>query len=427
MADRARDGRGAPEGRPALARAAAAAAEADTEIGTPYRTDRRARMAGAFIDAPGLDGASGWARLRLAIASPGAKRWYPGAGISLLFAVGFVIVPILVQVPSPESILWSIAILIYSTMFIFAFPVSIALPRRWRLAPPVVLLLSSLAFLPALHSDITGLWVYVAVSAALCLSGGRAMIAVLAIAVLAALLNWFGGILWPTTTPVWAMPLVIGSVGTLMAAFSRNLQTMQQLRATQRELATVAVEEERGRVARDMHDILGHSLSAIALKADLAAKLADRDPAAAAHEIREVQTLARATLGDMRAVVSGYRQVRIASELASLRTLLPAAGITAHLPTTTDDVPERNRELFGWALREAVTNVIRHAGATNCWVTLGPNRIAVEDDGVGPAPQSSAGPAGTGLHGLAERAADAGGALAIGRSRHGGFLVEVTA
>jgi len=383
---------------------------------------------GGFLDAPPLDGVTGWTRLRLTLGATGARRWYPGALISQLFIVGFILVPILTELPAPGSWFWGLGVIAYGALFTISFPLAMALPESWRWAPPAGLLLLSLPYLVVLGPGVSGLWTYVAVSAALCLGGGgRAVIAVIAVAVAALVINLIDGALEPGSTPPWTLPLIILSVGTLMAAFTRNLRTLAQLRRTQEDLAIVAVEEERGRVARDMHDILGHSLSAIALKADLAAKLADRDPAAAAAEIHEVQTLARAALGDMRAVVSGYRQVRIASELASLRTLLPAAGITAHLPTATDDVPERNRELFGWALREAVTNVIRHAGATNCWVTLTPSRIAVEDDGVGPAPRRADEPEGTGLHGLAERAADAGGALTLGRSRHGGFLLEVTA
>lgn len=383
---------------------------------------------GGFLDAPSLDGVTGWPRLRLTLGAPGAKRWYPGALISQLFIVGFILVPLLTQLPAPASWFWGLGVIVYGALFTVSFPIAMALPDRWRWVPPAGLLLLSLPFLLVLGPDLSGLWTYVAVSAAMCFGGDRrAVFSVFGLSAVAFVINLIDGALQPSNTPPWTMPLIILSIGTLMAAFTRNLQTLSQLRRTQKELATVAVEEERNRVARDMHDILGHSLSAIALKADLAAKLSERDPAAASAEIHEVQTLARATLSDMRAVVSGYRQVRIASELASLRTLLPAAGITAHLPTTTDEVPERNRELFGWALREAATNVIRHAGAENCWVTLAPGRITVEDDGIGPAARSPEAAGGTGLHGLAERASDAGGALTIGRSRRGGFLLEVTA
>lgn len=405
--------------------------DATASAGRPARRGFPLRLGigqGGFLDAPSLDGATGWPRLRLTLGAPGAKRWYPGALISQLFIIGFILVPLLTQLPAPASWLWGLGVLVYGALFTVSFPAAMALPSPWRWVPPAVLLLLSLPFLLVLGPDLSGLWTYVAVSAAMCFGGDRrALLAVVGLAAAAFVLNLVDGALQPSSTPPWTMPLVILSIGTLMAAFTRNLQTLAELRRTQKELATVAVEEERNRVARDMHDILGHSLSAIALKADLAATLSERDPDAASAEIREVQTLARATLSDMRAVVSGYRQVRIASELASLRTLLPAAGITAHLPTTTDEVPERNRELFGWALREAATNVIRHAGAAHCWVVLAPGRITVEDDGVGPGAHSPADPGGTGLHGLAERAADAGGALRIGRSRHGGFLLEVTA
>ncbi|WP_295012655.1 sensor histidine kinase [uncultured Microbacterium sp.] len=425
MTSDTRDGRGAPVTPERPVRRASLLWE---PAPGPFRRRFPIRE-GGFLDAPSLDGVTGLARVRLTLGAPGARRWYPGALISLLFLVGFVLVPVLVQAPAPVALLWATGLVVFGAVFTVAFPIAMALPARWRWTPPVALLLLSLPFVVVLGADLTGLWTYVAVSAAVCLGGtAPAGIAVVATAALALVVDVVDDALSPSSTPPWTMPLVILSVGILMAAFTRNLQTLATLRRTQRELADVAVEEERNRVARDMHDILGHSLSAIALKADLAARLAERDPKAASAEIHDVQELARATLSDMRAVVSGYRQVRIASELASLRGLLPAAGITAHLPTTTDEVPEDRRELFGWALREATTNVIRHAGATACWVSLTPERITIEDDGRGPAPRDTTDDRiGTGLHGLAERAADAGGSLRIGRSPHGGFLLEVTA
>ncbi|MDQ4215228.1 sensor histidine kinase [Microbacterium sp. ASV81] len=385
--------------------------------------------ASGFMEPPAGAPAGGWGRFRAGFLAPGSRFWYPGAVISLLFEFGFVVIPLLVQAPTAAAWAWSGAVLVFGLMFIASVPVAIWIRSGWEWLPPTVLLVASVPFIVSLGSGMTGLWVYVAVAAAVCLGGTTAsMLAIVALAILAFVVNAVLMAGEPAAASAgvgaWAIPLIIVSVGTLMASFARNLRTMQQLRRAQTALAEVAVEEERNRVARDMHDILGHSLSAIALKAELAATLSERDPRAAAREIREVQDLARATLGDMRAVVSGHRQVRIASELASLRTLLSAAGIAAHLPTTTDDVPERNRELFGWTLREAGTNVIRHSRATECWVALTPGRIVIEDDGSGPQP---GGETGTGLRGLAERAADAGGALRIARSAHGGFLLEVSA
>lgn len=374
-------------------------------------------------DAGGSTLIRGMTWLRDALLAPGARRWYSGASISIAITVLFFLLPMIQGEPVHTAVLWTILLVVFLVLFLASAPLAMALPARWRWAPATVLLVLSTVFALEFDSGFTGLWAYVAVAYAISLMRPRISLLIVIGLSLAA----FGIALWHPLgdLPAWAMPLIILSTGVLMIAFARNIATVRLLHATRNELAAVAVEEERNRVGRDMHDILGHSLSAIAVKADLAAALSERDPQAAAREIREVQTLARSTLGDMRAVVSGYRQVRVASELASLRTLLPASGLTAHLPSTTDEVPEQNRELFGWVLREAATNVIRHAQARQCWVTLAPHRITVEDDGVGPA--EDADDPGTGLRGLAERVRDAGGSLRIGRSRRGGFLLEVTA
>ncbi|MFC4139754.1 MULTISPECIES: sensor histidine kinase [unclassified Microbacterium] len=382
----------------------------------PSPSDDRVTRGGSAL-------ARGLTWLRDALLARGARRWYSGASISVGITILFFLLPLVQGEPPHTVVLWTVALAVFVVLFLASAPIAMALPARWRWVPATVLLLLSTVFALELDSGFTGLWAYVAVSYAISLMQPRTSLLIVIGLALAA----FGLAVWQPLgdLPAWAMPLIILSTGVLMVAFARNIATLRLLHATRNELAAVAVEEERNRVGRDMHDILGHSLSAIAVKADLAAALSERDPQAAAREIREVQTLARSTLGDMRAVVSGYRQVRVASELASLRTLLPAAGLIPHLPTTTDEVPEQNRELFGWVLREAATNVIRHAQARQCWVTLSPHRITVEDDGIGPA--EDAGDEGNGLRGLVERVQDAGGAVRIGRSRRGGFLLEVRA
>ena len=144
--------------------------------------------------------------------------------------------------------------------------------------------------------------------------------------------------------------------------------------------------------------------------------------ARAAAEITAVQDLARGALADIRATVAGYRGVNVLAELAVARYALESAGIDAELPGTADLVPSRHRELFGWILREGVTNVLRHSGAAHCRVGLTASTVVVEDDGVGPV---SGAAFGTGLAGIRERVGTAGGTLSIGISDMGGFRLRV--
>nr|WP_244954156.1 histidine kinase [Spelaeicoccus albus] len=189
-------------------------------------------------------------------------------------------------------------------------------------------------------------------------------------------------------------------------------------------MAALAVEEERGRVARDIHDILGHSLTVITVKAELAGRLVERDAIRAKAEINDVEQLSRAALTDVRATVAGYRDVNVVSELANARAVLEAAGITADLPTTTDTLPAEYRELAGWIIREGVTNVVRHSGATLCRVRMSPDMIEVADDGTGPQ-SGSAHCHANGLDGLRERVEAAGALLRIGTSDLGGFSLQI--
>jgi two-component system sensor histidine kinase DesK len=206
------------------------------------------------------------------------------------------------------------------------------------------------------------------------------------------------------------------------------LQRSHQLTIARGDLARLAVQEERNRFARDLHDILGHSLTVVTMKAELAGRLVRADPEAAEREIADVERLTREALADMRAAVAGYRGVTLAGELATARRALRAAGIDADLPTAVDEVPGDRRALFGWAVREGVTNVVRHSGASHCTVTVSADAVEVVDDGHGRRdddPSSSADlPAGHGLVGLGERARALGGRVLV-RSTAEGFHLRV--
>ena len=203
----------------------------------------------------------------------------------------------------------------------------------------------------------------------------------------------------------------------------RAIQRSMELNATRKDMAELAVQEERNRFARDLHDILGHSLTVITVKAELAGKLIEANPGRAAAEVADVESLARAALADVRAAVAGYRELSLAGELVSARAALQAAGIKPDLPTAMDEVPEENRELFAWVVREGVTNVVRHSGAKRCTIRINATQIEVLDDGKGPTPGGGA--SGHGLVGLRERADQAGASLQVGQAPGGGFRLAV--
>jgi two-component system sensor histidine kinase DesK len=203
----------------------------------------------------------------------------------------------------------------------------------------------------------------------------------------------------------------------LRAVMTRNIDLI----VAHQENARLAVDNERSRFARDLHDILGHSLTVITVKAELAQKLFDVDLERARAEIADLERLSRDALTDVRRAVEGYRDITLPGELVRARAALTAAEIEPALPNSTDEVPSELRELFAWTIREGVTNVIRHSGATRCEVRLTPDCAEVLDDGTAePAPDGH----GSGLAGLRERAADVG-ATVVTRQLDPGFSLSV--
>src|SRR5690625_42575 len=207
----------------------------------------------------------------------------------------------------------------------------------------------------------------------------------------------------------------------------------------QRQASHRAMEEERqlmaerDRVARDVHDVLGHSLTVITVKAELAERLIDADPEAAKAELAQIRSMTRESLAEIRATVAGLRVARLGDELEHAGAALRDAGIEAEVPDEVDVVDPRHRLVLGWVLREAVTNVVRHSRASRCTVQLGSASLVVIDDGVGPghAATSPSGGlswgrrSGTGLTGVAERVRGAGGTLSITAADGGGTRLEV--
>jgi two-component system, NarL family, sensor histidine kinase DesK len=199
-------------------------------------------------------------------------------------------------------------------------------------------------------------------------------------------------------------------IGAFIAAFYRQIRAKIELNRARAELARLAVSEERLRIARDLHDLLGQRLSAVSLKAELAARLVARDPDAAVAEMTSVAEVARAALEDVRRTVSGYRSVSLAGEVETARALLTAADVRLVTDLPADPLPEPIEECAAWVVREATTNVVRHAAARTCRIAARSQAVEVRNDGRTPVDVV----AGSGLSGLAERVAAAGGTLWTG-------------
>jgi two-component system sensor histidine kinase DesK len=229
----------------------------------------------------------------------------------------------------------------------------------------------------------------------------------------------------PSTVALNGMQTAIAGFG--MLSFFHIIGLNVQLGQAHEELARMAVADERLRFARDLHDLLGHSLSVIVLKSELAGGLLPSDPARAATEVREIEQVARRSLAEVREAVGGYRRVALAAELAGARAALDAAGVRATVEDPPRDLPAPVQEALGWAVREGTTNVLRHSGAATCRVGFerdgGRVAVVIADDGGGVPGGNGAG--GNGLAGLAERVAGSGGRLQAGPRPEGGFQLRV--
>ncbi|SNS62605.1 histidine kinase [Actinomadura mexicana] len=226
-----------------------------------------------------------------------------------------------------------------------------------------------------------------------------------------------------------ALTVLYEVTGVPLGAFSGYVtvwlfHVVQELREARAELARSAVGEERLRFARDLHDVLGHSLQAVALRAEVAERFVERDDGRVRKELTEIQTMARDAVRDVREVVRGYRATSLRTELDGMSAVLRAAGIRCERPEVSPELPAHVHEPLGWVAREAATNLLRHSSATWCEITLraGRDRVRLEivNDG---AARRAAGDAGSGLAGLAERITAAGGVFHAGPAGDGTFRV----
>jgi two-component system, NarL family, sensor histidine kinase DesK len=218
-----------------------------------------------------------------------------------------------------------------------------------------------------------------------------------------------------------AFPIMIGAGNTFFA--ERNRMN-HKLRKANEEIEHLAKVAERERIARDLHDVLGHTLSVITLKSELAGKLIERDPPRAQKEIREVEEISRQALSDVRDAIRGYRAKGLMAELAQAKCTLETAGVSVQCDAaTTMKLPAMQESVLSLAVREGVTNVVRHAQARTCRLHLeqqdGSCRLEIQDDGRGFATVE-----GNGLRGMRERVEMLGGTLE--RMNRSGTMLVIT-
>ena len=228
----------------------------------------------------------------------------------------------------------------------------------------------------------------------------------------------------------YAVPAFFLLVGTVSNTWIARQKWMNsKLALAQEEIEKLAAVAERERIARDLHDVLGHTLSVIVLKAELAGRLMDRDPKRAAAEIADVESTARTALAEVREAIGGYRAKGLAAELATAKRTLDAAGVTltyeADAQTAAKALDATEETVLSLAVREAVTNIVRHAEATECRMRLattedGFHALLVEDNG-----RHAILREGNGLRGMRERVQALGGRFSLKSETGTSLLVEL--
>ncbi|UFS59309.1 sensor histidine kinase [Subtercola endophyticus] len=360
-------------------------------------------------------------------ARAGGRRWYLGSTVGLIWLAFPISVLWTNGLPLALEIVGQVLLVAWAAIYVLLPPRLWGAPLSRKILYTGAYFVTTLVFLPFMGVGVTSLWVFVAITFAM--SAPPTRIVALVVGVIAV----FSFVLISSATgdpsnAFW-LPLITFSIAMMMSAFARQLELVRRLRDAQAETARLAVEQERSRVARDLHDILGHSLTVITVKAELAGRLLPEHPERAGVEVDDIERLARGALADVRSTVTGYRGVNLAAELSGARIALNSAGIQADLPNTVDAVPTDTSQVFAWVVREGVTNVIRHSGAARCTIVLEPHCVEIVDDGRGTGCDPAAEPLsrGNGLAGLRERVAAVGGSLSAGPGAGGGFVLRVTA
>ena len=378
---------------------------------------------------PGIGRPSGTPSSDEGIASSGVTfqlwRLYQHAWLVCLF---FPFVS-LVREPSPwwRLVLGLCALLFFATSYtwlMWPHPASQGARGRIRSRFSFLLFvaLSMLVFVFSLVDGPAWLWLFIGVSAIagllLPMRSAFAAVVLFTLLPLFMTIGMKGGIAGVDWWWLIALMLLVRGLGLDMIGVARMGSAIRELHAARRELARLAVIEERERLSRDLHDLLGQTLSMITLKSELARQLVTEEPGRCRQELSEIERVARQTLREVREAVAGYRQPNLSSELEGARQLLSAAGIDVEIDPIQEVLPPAVDASLAWTVREGVTNIIRHSRARHCRIHLthenGMMRAEVLSDGVRREPAESTARPGLGLAGLRERVCTLGGDLEAG-------------
>jgi two-component system sensor histidine kinase DesK len=306
-------------------------------------------------------------------------------------------------------------------VFLLLYARTLLTQRRlaWRAALGMIAL--GLAMLAVGYPSAVSYYVFGCVMLRMRGSLWQYLLRLLAINTVFVLVAWRLGYPWE----VWAwMPVMTLIIGVIVHVERIANETDAALKLSHDEVRRLAATAERERIGRDLHDLLGHTLSLITLKLELARKLAERDPARSQRELEEAERVARHALAEVRSAVTGIRSADLAAELASARLLLESAHVHLDYDAPPQDLPADVERALALVLREAVTNVARHAQATRARIAFAREgrtvQLCVEDDGRG-----GIGVDGNGLTGMRDRVRALGGTLSIGAAGGRGTRVLV--
>ena len=346
------------------------------------------------------------------------RNWFAYDHTVWLVFLGFWVLQPYMEHPPLRTWLWLfLALALFIPLYLFSH----AGPRRFRWAGVLGMFVLAMVYVP-FNQSAWGIYIFIAAS--------LPEISESANAVIGLLLLQCGAIVtqsWLFHLSPWTWSMGLGFtllIGMNRLRMEQKHRADAKLRMAHEEIERLAKTAERERIARDMHDVLGHSLSLIVLKSELAGRLFDSQPSRAALEIAEIETAARQALAEVRKTITGYRSEGFASELTRAAQVLKTAGVRLNKPAKAPYLTPRHEATLSFVLREAVTNIVRHADASECSIEVFTGqdltRLVIADDGRGDIRQE-----GNGLRGMRERVQELGGSLSLESSRGTRLHIEL--